>query len=72
MLTKETIVECQPIRDFFTSLVGCLDPECEEQRLDFLACHALQTADVSSVAEEIASLTQVFTEQTDLEEVKLN
>ncbi|XP_021355161.1 uncharacterized protein LOC110451456 [Mizuhopecten yessoensis] len=59
VITKETISESQPIRDFFTNLVGDhLDKTTDELRLDLLACNAVQHGDSSTITKEIETLIQ--------------
>ncbi|XP_060073259.1 uncharacterized protein LOC132553034 [Ylistrum balloti] len=59
VITKETISESQPIRDFFTNLVNeHLDKTSEELQLDLLACNAVQHGDSTTITKEIETLIQ--------------
>ncbi|XP_069103120.1 uncharacterized protein [Argopecten irradians] len=59
VITKETISESQPIRDFLTNLVSeHLDNTREDLRLDLLACNAVQHGDSITITKEMESIIQ--------------
>ncbi|XP_071825732.1 uncharacterized protein [Apostichopus japonicus] len=60
VLTAHNVKDQQAIQKFFQSLVEmCMDSQLPTARLDFLACSALRSSDIESLAAALKTITKV-------------
>lgn len=61
VLTAHNVKDQQAIQKFFQSLVEmCMDSQQPTARLDFLACSALRSSDIESLAAALKTITKVI------------